>query len=276
MSIKKTSIEDKNIFFIISNFNTDPELYLDYCNDYIIYDQSKLEPIKTILKEKYQKISFVQNTGHNLSDYFRFFSENWDNLPATMLLAKGNMIGRHVTLEFFERVVGNRVLTHLYNDRTYKEIPGVAYQLCEGHFLELNTSWYTKMKPYRYFGTFNSMLRFIFKDPICPTWVCFSPGACFIVPKRHVVHYPRAFWLNLESIVSYIYFPAEAYIIERMLPIIFSNTYILNDWMLDTQKFAKELEKVESNQHACTDNKVDVYMHKAKMLLHRSMLKLWS
>jgi len=188
-----------------------------------------------------------------------------------MMLAKGNMIGRHVSLEFFERVVGNRVFTHLYDDRTNKEIPGVSSQLYDGHYLELNTSWYMKTKPYHYFGTFNSMLRFIFKDPLIPTWILFSPGACFIVPKRHVEHYPRVFWLNLKTLVSYIYFPAEAYILERMLPIIFSNTYVLNDWMLDADQFAVELEKVAAGKHSCLDDKRSLHKQKIKTLLHRGL-----
>jgi hypothetical protein len=266
--------KQNNIFFIISNFNTDPEPYLEYCTDYLIYDQSQIESVKVALKKKYNKIQFVENTGHNLSDYFRFFYEYWENLPDTMLLAKGNMIGRHISKEFFERVVSNRVLTYLYSDRTYKEIPGVSAQLFDGHFLELNTSWYMKTKEYKYFNSFNSMLRFIFKDPLLPTWLVFSPGACFIVPKQHVKSYPKVFWRNLNKIVSYTYFPAEAYIVERMLPIIFSNIYELNDWMLDAEKFMTELDKVALEQHACHDSSYELLKHRIKTSLHRVITRL--
>lgn len=264
-------MEAKDIFLIISNFNTDPEPLLAYCKDYLIYDQSNLEPIKSVLKAKYQRIRFSEHTGHNLSDYFSFFYEKWGDLPETMMLAKGNMIGRHVSLQFFERVVANKVFTQLYDDRKYEEIPGVSSQLYDGHFLELNTSWYMGTKPHDYFGTFNSMLRFIFKNPIIPTWIVFSPGACFIVPKRHIEHYPREFWLNLKMMVSYMYFPAEAYIVERMMPIIFSNTYELNDWMLDSRQFAAELERVAAKTHPCLDDKHSLRKQRIKMLLHRGL-----
>jgi hypothetical protein len=261
-------MKKKDIFFIISNYNTDPECYLSYCSDYLIYDQSTEEPVKLLLREKYQKIQFVENTGHNLSDYFRFFHENWGSLPETMILAKGNMIGRHLSQAFFDRVVNNRVFTHLYEDRTYKEKPGVSSQLFDGHFLEINTSWYMKTKPHRYFETFNSMLRFIFKDPLIPAWLVFSPGACYIVPREHVQHYPASFWLNLKNLVSYTYFPAEAYVIERMLPIIFSNTYELNPWMIDSELFNAELEKLRLGKHPCTQSRF-APGHRLRTLLQR-------
>lgn len=45
-------------FFIISNYNTDPERYLEYCEDYHIYDQSPDAEIKEKLKNKYRKNIF--------------------------------------------------------------------------------------------------------------------------------------------------------------------------------------------------------------------------
>ena len=80
-------------FFIISNYNTDPEKYLEYCEDYHIYDQSPDIKIREQLKAKYTKISFVENSGHNITNYFRYFIDHYDHLPAHMMLVKGNMIG---------------------------------------------------------------------------------------------------------------------------------------------------------------------------------------
>lgn len=230
-------------FFIISNYNTDPEIYLKYCQDYHIYDQSSDIKIRERLKAKYTKISFVENTGHNISNYFRYFIDNYDHLPAHMMLAKGNMIGRHITQEFFDRVYDNKYYTFLYNDRGNADKCGVAYQLYDGAFLEVNNSWYALTKVHKYFTNFNDLLVFIFKDPIIPQWLLFSPGACYIISREQVKKHPKIFYENLKFLVSYTYFPSEAYQIERMLHIIFSSNYKLNDWMFNREAFKERIEQ---------------------------------
>ncbi len=148
-NMKKT-----DTFFIISNYNTDPERYLEYCDDYHIYDQSPDTEIREKLNAKYDKISFVENTGHNISDYFRFFIDHYESLPKNMMLAKGNMIGRHISQEFFDRVYANKYYTMLYDDRGYADKCGVAYQLYDGAFLEMNNAWYAQAKPHKYFENY--------------------------------------------------------------------------------------------------------------------------
>jgi hypothetical protein len=231
-------------FFIISNYNTDPAAYLEYCEDYHIYDQSTDPKMVELLKSKYNdKISYVQNTGHNITDYFRFFIDRYDRLPERMMLAKGNMIGRHVTLDFFEKVYSSRNYTLMYSDRKWKDKVGVAYHLYEGAFLEINNSWYMPIRPPKYFNSFNAVLSILFKDPILPEWVLFSPGACHIVLRDQIRKYPKSFYENLMIILDYTYFPSEAYIIERMLHIIFTGTYELNEDSIDPIKFRNKLKE---------------------------------
>ncbi|MDP1864010.1 MAG: DUF3431 domain-containing protein [Thiobacillus sp.] len=234
-------------FFIISNYNTDPGKYLSYCEDYLIYDQSPDLELREKLKSKYEKISFVENTGHNISDYFRFFIDRYDDLPPHMMLAKGNMIGRHISQEFFDRVYANKFYTFLYDDRRYADKLGVAYQLYDGALLEINNSWYALTKVHKYFHNFNDLLTFVFKNPIIPKWVLFSPGACYIISREQVKKYPKVFYENLMDIVSYTYFPSEAYQVERMMHIIFGANYELNEWMLDRDVFKEKIEHATPN-----------------------------
>lgn len=236
--MKKTST-----FFIISNYNTDPEQYLKYCEDYLIYDQSPDVEIREGLRHKYSKISFVENTGHNISDYFRYFIDHYESLPQYMMLAKGNMIGRHVTLEYFERVYDNKCYTSLYDDRSWLDKRGIAYQLYDGAFLEINNAWYASAKSHKYFKSYNELLSFVFKHPIIPHWLLFSPGACYIVSREQVLKYPKEFYENLKFLVSYTYFPSEAYHVERMLNVIFSANYEINPYMKDVSAFHEELTK---------------------------------
>lgn len=234
-------MKKNSTFFIISNYNTDPEQYLSYCEDYHIYDQSPDIEIRESLRRKYSKISFVQNTGHNISDYFRYFIDHYKSLPQYMMLAKGNMIGRHVTQEYFDRVYDSKCYTPLYDDRSWVDKRGIAYQLYDGAFLEVNNAWYASAKPHKYFRTYNELLSFVFINPIIPHWLLFSPGACYIVSREQVLKYPKEFYENLKYLVSYTYFPSEAYHVERMLNSIFSANYEINPYMKDVSAFHEEL-----------------------------------
>lgn len=238
-----TQIKRTDTFFIISNFNTDPEPYLKYCENYHIYDQSTDPAVRALLEKKYKKISFVQNTGHNLSDYFRFFADNYDSLPSWMMLAKGNMIGRHVTQGYFDRVYGNKYYTFLHDTAAPQDKPWVAYYLYEGAFLEINNSWYIQFRTHKYFSDYNSLLRFVFEDPIIPEWLLFSPGACYIASAAQVRKYPKAFYENLGRLVSYTYFPSEAHQVERLMHLILGANYKMAAHMGDPAAFEKKLEE---------------------------------
>lgn len=239
-----------DIFFVISNYNTDPEKYLEYCNNYYIYDQSDNVEIIKRLKDKYNNIRFVENSGHSITNYFRFFIDYYDSLPQYMMLAKANMIGRHISQEYFDRVFDNKCFTSLYDDRSWKDKCGIAYQLYDGAFLEINNAWYAAAKPHKYFETYNDLLSFVFKNPIIPHWLLFSPGACYIVTREQVLKYPKAFYENLKYLVSYTYFPSEAYHVERMLNIIFNANYEIKPYMGDSAAFYGELEKYEKIKDA--------------------------
>lgn len=245
--MKKTST-----FFIISNYNTDPERYLSYCENYHIYDQSSDVEIRENLRRKYSKISFVENTGHSISNYFRYFIDHYESLPQHMMLAKGNMIGRHISQEYFDHIYDNKFYTSLYDDRHWVDKPDVAYQLYDGGFLEKNNSWYAEVKPHKYFRTYNELLTFLFKNPIISNWLLFSPGACYVVTREQVVKYPKEFYENLKYLVSYTYFPSEAYHVERILNIIFNANYEINPHMLDVSVFHKKLEEYSKKNHVTT------------------------
>lgn len=276
-SLALNNIKTTDTFFIISNFNTDPEFYLQYCENYHIYDQSTNLEIREALSIKYRDISFVQNTGHNISDYFRFFAEHYDKLPSWMMLLKGNMVGRHITLEYFNHVYSQKNYTPLYSDRNCEDSTGIAYQLYDGAYLEVNNSWYATTKVYRYFDNFNELLRFVFKDPIISRWVLFSPGACYIVGRNQVTRYPAQLYQNLNQLLSYTYFPSEAYMIERMLHIIFSSSYELNEWMIDNDSFNIRLAEQENKlrvSQSINKNKLKILCDKWHHLVLKTKHKL--
>lgn len=236
-------------FFIISNYNTDPELYTEYCNDYLIYDQSVDPIIAQKVKEKYEKIKVVKNSGHNISDYFNFFIEYYNNLPDWMMLAKGNMIGRHISVERFNHSYQNKQYTFLYGGISAVDKRSVAYHLTNSQYLEVNNSWYMFDRSSKYFDGYNELLDFIFVEPFFPKWTIFSPGACYIISKEQVLKYPKEFYENLLRLITYKYFPPEAYIVERMLHVIFSGEYQCKAYMYSSEKFDSILSQHISNKN---------------------------
>jgi len=261
--MKKTST-----FFVISNFNTDPLQYLQYCENYIIYDQSTDNEIKTKLLNENLNTLFVENSGHSITNYFLYFIDHYESLPDFMMLLKSNIIGRHISQNFFNRVYMKKNYTFLYDDRNFKENPGIAYQLYDGAFLEINNAWYKNAKPYKYFETYNDLLRFVFKNPIVPKWLIFSPGACYIVSKEQVIQYPKAFYENLKYLVSYTYFPSEAYHVERMLHLIFCGVYEINDHMKNKVRFMEELRQLSIQQRK-TETPLKRKIKNLKELYHK-------
>ena len=101
-------------FFVISNYNTDPSYLIDYCNDYIVYDQSEIKLFD--IKKTDLKFERTIHTGHNITDYFKFFIDKYNDLPEFVVLLKGNIINRHLSKEYFERVYNNKYYTFLYED----------------------------------------------------------------------------------------------------------------------------------------------------------------
>jgi len=235
--------------FIIHNYNTVPDELLTYCKDYVIYDCSSDDEIRKKLKEGAYHVIDVSNTGHNITTYFKYFADNYEALPDVMCLLKGNIIGRHCTREFFERVYDNKYFTFLYSDRNVQITFGVNGLVMENMYIEKNeSSIYVSSPnhPHIYFDDLNRLMKFIYKDPVIPTYCLFSPGACYIVRKEQVLKHGKEFYLNLNKIMSYGFnpgFPSEAHQVERLLPTIFNADYEVNEWMNSGPEFDRLIEK---------------------------------
>lgn len=255
-------------FFLIHNFNTIPEELLAYCKDYLIVDASTDEETIRALREKGLRFIHVENTGHNITTYFEYFAEHYEKLPEVLCLCKGNMIGRHCSKEYFDRVYDNSYFTYLYEDRESRakfskqvsgdvsdsengekvQVSDISSLVSESQYIEKNTSWYVNSPnhPHRYFDDFDDLLKFIYKDPVIPKYCLFSPGACFIVRREQVQKHTPAFYRNLNKIMNYALepnFPSEAHMIERMLPLIFEASYEENAWMREEAAFDEKLKE---------------------------------
>lgn len=234
-------MEKTDNFFLISSYNCNPQYLLDYCQNYIIYDRSDIKDYENEIA-KLGNVYRVENTGHSITDYFKFFAEHYNKLPDNIELLKANIIGRHVSKDFFERVYNNKYYTFLYedNEKKKKSKKNIFFQTSENEFLEINNSWYVPYHPHRFFKSYNQLLKFIYQDPILPEYCLFAPGACYIISKHQILKNTKEFYLNLNKIISYTLkpkFPSEAHQVERMLHTIFTCNYNVNDYMNDTDKF---------------------------------------
>jgi hypothetical protein len=219
-------------FLVISNYNNDIRWVPDVTDNYLIYDQSKDPQFpETIDKSKVIK---SKHSGHNLSDYFRFILDHYDNLPEITIFGKGNMFPRHVRREYFEHVMNNNYFTPIEDPKMHNPVWPKGFFSSDGGFNEINNSLYLKAPghPLKYFDDYNEFLKFCFKNPILPRYVRFPPGAMFILPKAHILKYPKVFYENLLEISSYALFPGEAYIIERALYTIWVGNFEVNKNML--------------------------------------------
>lgn len=230
--------------FVVSNFNDDPSRILSYAHSFTLYDQSDDLAIATLVRERYPGTRFVNNPGHSLRNFLTWLWENYDDLPETVALLKGNALGRHMSEEFFARVVDNHHYTFLYEDAAYGWAPGVSSLLYESAFLERNNSWYADSRPHRYFATLNQMIDFLHVNPIHPEWVLFAPGACYLLPRAQIRKNPRDLYLALSHVSAYSHFPAEAYMVERLLHMVFSSNSVMNPWLNRWDDAADELQRL--------------------------------
>lgn len=246
-------------FFLIHNYNTVPAELLEFCNTYLIIDASDDGVTTEQLDREKLDYVHVENTGHNITSYFHWFIDNYDHLPEWIALLKGNMIGRHCSREFFERVYDNKWFTFLYQDRSMwdryrkpaagEENDSIASLATESMLLEQNTSWYMRQShSYRYFYDMDDFYRFVYKDPVIPRYCAFSPGGCYIVNREQIRKNSVTFYKNLNTLMEYrkeYNFPAEAYLVERLMPWIFTSRYAVNPWLEDETAFAEMLGNCE-------------------------------
>ena len=276
-------MKQTNNFFVIHNFNTIPTELIGLCEEYLIYDCSSNQDIKHKLHAMNLNIKDVENTGHNITSYFSFFDEYYDKLPDVICLLKGNMIGRHCSKEFFEKIYDNKSFTFIYDEKQYwdkfskynndkqKNEIGNTFLAMENVYVEKNDSWYVNSEnhPKKYFNDVDDLLRFIYKNPMIPQYCMFSPGACFIVRKEQVLRHSREFYRNLNKIMNYGMspgFPSEAHQIERILPIIFTSLCEENEWMNNEEAFEKKLPECSAYIQYKYDNRPRKFKKLRKML----------
>jgi hypothetical protein len=237
-------------FFCISNYNNDLSWLSEYPNPHLIYDKTWAGGVvdndnsgilpPSNLKEKYPQYNITNGdpNGYNISDYMTFIIDHYDSLPDVVAFLKGNTIGRHVSKEYFDRVINNKCFTCLEDWKEHDPNQaalqnGYAMFSCEGGWMETNDSWYLNhpKHPTKYFKKYNDFLDFCFDDAVHPRYIRFPPGANFIVPKEYILKYDKVFYQNLKTFTRHTRVSGEGQMIERALYTIWLCNYKVADTM---------------------------------------------
>ncbi len=211
----------KSNFLVVSNHNNDISWIKEYTDNYIIYDRSDTDEWTKPFDPS--KIIKVPNIGWDIYDKFTYIIDNYDNLPETIILAKGNTF-KYITREEFDAVCNNTSFTSLLtkNHRTY--LPVSFYK--DGIYNELNNSWYLRVFPTKHFKTYNDFAWRYMKK--LPRYVQFAPGSNYLVTKNDILRYSKSFYEQLRSYLDYTTLPGEAQIMERALFYLWNGTLSVN------------------------------------------------
>lgn len=235
-------------FFVVSNYNVDPAGLLAYASDYIVYDQSDDSRIVEInTSKKDPRIIKYPNTGHNHIVFFKYIVDNYENLPERIAFLKGNIIGRHVTQEYWIDNYRNEFYTFLWCDPLFRDKPGIAYSLGAGQFLEKNNSWFTTKSSHRFFVDTNTLISFFYDCTSFPEYNLFAPGGCYIVERERILRNPKSFYLGLIEIMNYSFFPSEVWMVERLMHFFFTTNLPLKQFVYDENRVIKSIHALPDN-----------------------------
>lgn len=198
-------------FLMVSNYNADISWILDYTDNYVIYDRSESDEWTKIFPK--EKVIRVANIGWDIYDKFTYIIDNYEKLPQSMILTKGNIF-KYISKSEFDKICNKTSFTPLSSGYHRPQMPVAFYDENETYH-EKNTNWYLGVFPARYIHSFSQFAkRFGYE---APEYIPFSPGSNYIVTREEIQKYPKEAYVRLRSYIDYTACPGEAQVIERFL-----------------------------------------------------------
>jgi len=247
-------VQENNSFdevAVISIYNNNPASIVAKFKTVVLYDQSDQRDFQNLIHNHFPGSERMENSGHSLSSYFKYIIEHYSSLPFRIHFLKSNVSPRHISESSLTRKLNLSGLVPIFDDENFTDKHRIAYHLFPGYFIERNNSWFMKDTQPKYFDSCNDLLKYMFQDPIMPEYLLFAPGGNYSTYGDSLKLYPVNFYKFLHFITTYQYFPAEAYLVERLLFIIFTSEYQINwenfdDFWLEKLEFNRE-NSVHSN-----------------------------
>lgn len=196
--------------FIVSRYNQDANWLKDYDAEVTMYDRSEIPLSNAIV---------VPNRGSDLYDKFTFIIDNYDNLPDVAIYTKCNLF-KYISKEEFDLIKDNKTFTPILtkNHKTYH--PTCFYRE-DGMYMEVNNKWFLYGVPHKFVKEYDELIGNQFKHQ---EYKPFAPGSNYILPKENILKYPKSFYEKLRSFLEYDRYPGEAFLIERDMYNMWSNT----------------------------------------------------
>lgn len=203
---------DQDTFVVVSKHFGDAEWVSEYTDQYQIYDKSN-DPLG-------HKSIRIPNVGFNFLAYFNYIIEHYENLPKRLMLIKNNIIGRHISKEYFEKVMNNTEFTMIVEkERLEFRMPDSYW---DNGYMEHNyLNMYNKIL---YVRNPNEFFDFVFADTYYPPYIKFAPGGNFIVPKESILKLPKSLYQEMRLMIEHNQLSGESYIIERCIPFLWTQT----------------------------------------------------
>jgi|GEM_PF-4763850 len=213
-------------FYCISYFEGDVSWVKEIDSPYIIYNKSGVE------LEGYGNVINIPNVGYNISSYLRFIIDYYNDLPESVVFCKNNVFPRHVSREVFNNICLKPGFSPIHDASLWQNMSFPVSGICNsGNFLEINNSWYCSKYDRKFFSSYNEFYGFVFGSEIYPMYLCFSPGANFVVPKENILLRSKSFYINLLTFVEHSQFSCESHFVERSLIAIWSSNQAVGNYM---------------------------------------------
>ena len=218
---------------IITDFNHLPENPKDfwmneYTDNYIVYD-------KAHRFNETNKIIHKENLGSNIHEIFEFIYSHYDKLPEIMIFCKGNVFPRHCSEEKFKKIINNTELTPIQNyiRNTPKYSPNIYAYVDDNDLyyekpIEVNTT-VNRIHKSKYIFSYSQLLDEIFEDSYVGEYICFAPGANYIITKNDALKFNKNFYKTMLGFISWTTIPGESYLFERALFTIYGSDFIIKN-----------------------------------------------
>jgi hypothetical protein len=250
----------RKLFYCISHYDGEIGWLNNYSkNNHIVYCKGPITPSISNTKR-------VENTGYNISSYLDFIVNNYDNLPDIIVFCKNNIFERHILEDKFKILIQRKVFTCREDERFWSQLSfPTSSILNDGGYIEFNNSWYSNKYKFKYFCNYNEFYKYIFDCKAVPTYLRFSPGANYIVPKENIQVRSKVFYSNLYKLITHDRLSCESHYLERTLYSIWNSN--LNGSMIMNEPLnEKELNRLNNlsrnNENYKNENRIKRFLYK--------------
>jgi hypothetical protein len=205
-------------FLVVTRFKEDYSWVKEYSDNYIIYNKS-LPKIDD---------PYIINTEDIQNDLWKFVYDNYYNLPEFTAFLQG-FPWDHCRKELFDELIMNKRFTPFEQYRPETDNDWER-KMPDGGFMEINNNWYIRHcnnvnNMTCKYNTFDQYMNEKFTNYKHQDWLRFAPGGQYLVERKQILFYPRAFYEDIMLELSKYNNMTEQYVIERSLWLMWQNIY---------------------------------------------------